>query len=67
MINDTEEMIVDTENTVKYKVVNSEGTQLSVEDSRNLAEMFINGLPPELKEDCKIVPITEDNKQVLFG
>lgn len=62
-----ENMITDTESTVKYKVVNAEGAQLSVEDSRSLAEMFVNGLPPELKEDCKIVPITEDNKQVLFG
>jgi hypothetical protein len=62
-----ENMITDTESTVKYKVIKSDGAELTVEDSRNLAEMFLNGLPKELKEECKIVPITEDNKQLLFG
>lgn len=67
MMNNSENMIADTESTVKYKVINEDGSQLSVEDSRSLAELFINGLPSEIREKCKIVPITEDNKQILFG
>ena len=62
-----ENMITDTESSIKYKIVNKDGSELSVENSRQLAEMYINNLPQDLRESCRIVPITEDNKQVLFG
>jgi len=62
-----ENMITDTESNVKYKIVSKDGTQLSVEGSKPLAEMYVNNLPQDLREGCNIIPVTEDNKQVLFG
>lgn len=60
-------MITDTESRVKYRIIKEDGTPLSVARTPQLAELYVNSLPAELRETCRIVPITEDNKQVLFG
>jgi len=62
-----ENMIVDTEHNVKYKIVGKNGEELAVKPSQMLAEMFINGLPEEIKEGARVVPVTDTGKQLLFG
>lgn len=62
-----ENMILDSQDQVKYKVISKEGKEVAVKDTQMLAEMFINQLPDELREGCKVVPVTEDGKQLLFG
>jgi len=60
-------MITDTESSVRYKILDKNGNQIGIEKSKHLAEMRVNSLPEELKEGCDIILITEDDKQVLFG
>lgn len=62
-----QDMIADSQETVKYKIVTKDGKEVGVRDSQMLAEMYINQLPEELREGCKVIPITEDGKQLLFG
>lgn len=66
-MHNNDNMLTDTESNVKYKIVKEDGTSLSVARTKQLAELYVNGLPQELRENCRIIPITEDNKQVLFG
>lgn len=60
-------MLLDSEQVVKYRVVDKHGNEVAIKDTHMLAEMYINTLPDEVKEGCKVVPITEDGKQLLFG
>lgn len=60
-------IILDSDNTVKYKVLGKNGEELAIKPSQLLAEMFINGLPEELREGAKAVPVTDTGKQLLFG
>lgn len=64
---DNNQMIADSQDTVKYKVVGPNGEELAVKPSQMLAEMFINGLPEEQRGGAKVVPITESGQQLLFG
>lgn len=59
--------IFDTENLTKYKIVDKNKNVLGVENSKHLAELRISSFSEELREGCDIIPITEDNKQLLFG
>lgn len=62
-----ENMVTDTESTVKYKIFDKDGNEIGVESSKHLAEMRVSSLPKKLREGCNIVPVTEDDKQLLFG
>ena len=59
--------LLDSTDQVKYKIITKDGREVGVKDSQMLAEMYINQLPEELREGCRVVPITEDGKQLLFG
>lgn len=67
MNNNKQNPIFDTENSTKYKIVDKNGKEIGVENTKHLAEMRMVSLPEELREGCNIIPITEDNKQLLFG
>lgn len=60
-------LLLDAEDDVKYKVVTKDGKELAVKGSKMLAELFVNDLPEELKEGCNIVPVTGSGQQILFG
>lgn len=62
-----QQILVDNSDQVKYKVVGKDGREITVRDSQMLAEMYINQLPEELREGCRVVPITTEGKQLLFG
>ena len=63
----TSQVLTDSSNTVRYKVLSESGQILSVEPSKMLAEMYVDRLPDNQKSACIIVPITEDNKDILLG
>jgi hypothetical protein len=60
-------VLLDAEDTIQYKVVGKDGKELTTKSSKMLAELFVNDLPDELKEGCNIIPVTDTGKQVLFG
>lgn len=60
-------MITDSQETVKYKIVTKDGKEVGVKDSQLLADMYINQLPQDLREGCRVIPVTGDGKQLLFG
>lgn len=62
-----QQIIVDNSDQVKYKVVGKDGSEIATRDSQMLAEMYINQLPDDLREGCRVVPVTTDGKQLLFG
>jgi len=64
---DNKNMITDTESAVKYKILDKDGNEIGIETSKHLAEMRVSSLPKSLREGCNIIPVTEDNKQLLFG
>lgn len=66
-MNNNQNPIFDTESLTKYKIVDKNGNSIGVENTKQLAEMKLISLPEELREGCNIIPITEDNKQLLFG
>lgn len=59
--------LTDSTNGIRYKVLSEKGEVLSIEPSKMLADIFVNRLTEDQKSKCIIVPITEDNKQVLLG
>jgi len=61
------QMLTDSSNTVRYKVISEKGEVLSIRSSYMLAEMFLERLTEDQKATCRIVPITEDNKDILLG
>jgi len=62
-----ENMITDAQDQVKYKIVTKDGREVGVKDSQMLAEMYINQLPEDLREGCRVIPVTDEGKQLLFG
>ena len=67
MIHEHQQKLIDSVEQVKYKVIGKDGKEITVRDSQMLAEMYINQLPEELREGCRVVPITTEGKQLLFG
>lgn len=58
--------LINENEQVKYKII-LEGKTLAERDSKILAEMFINGLPDNIKEKAQIVPSDSHGKQILLG
>lgn len=61
------QVLTDSTNNVRYKVIGEDGSVLAIEQSKILADMFVNNLTEDQKSKCIIVPITEDNKEILLG
>lgn len=61
------QVLTDSTNGVRYKVIGEDGSVLAIEQSKILADMFVNNLTEDQKSKCIIVPITEDNKEILLG
>jgi len=61
------QVITDSTDGIRYKVLGEDGSVLAIEPSKLLADMFVNNLTEDQKSKCLIVPITEDNKDILFG
>lgn len=62
-----ENMITDTHDVVKYKIVGTDGKEIAIRQTQMAAEMYLDQLPEELREGCKIIPITGEGQQLLFG
>lgn len=58
--------IINEHTMVEYKVV-YEGNVLLEHVSKMVAENYIAGLPKQVKESVKLIPITNDGLQVLLG
>jgi hypothetical protein len=63
----SQQFLADSTSNVKYKIITEGGEVLAIEQSKLLADMFVSKLTEEQKKKCIIVPITEDNKEVLLG
>jgi len=63
----TRQTLTDSTDGIRYKVIGEDGKVLAVEASKLLADMFVNNLTEDQKSKCIIVPITEDNKDILLG
>lgn len=63
----TAQIITDSSSTTRYKVITENGEVLAIEPSKMLADLFLDRLTEEQKRNCKVVPITEDNKDILLG
>lgn len=59
-------MLTDNENKVKYQVVVA-GTVLAERGTMQLAENFVAQLTTEQQDNARIVPVTQEGKQILFG
>ena len=60
------QILNDNQSDVKYQVVLN-GTVLAERSSHQLAESFIGQLATDQQEQARIVTITENGKEVLFG
>jgi len=69
-MNDHSKILLDS-TPIKYKIVCKTGfgreKVLTVAESRVLAENYVLGLSKRRQKKCKIVPVTEDNKELLLG
>lgn len=57
-----------TDQQVVYYVVRLNGREISSRvETRAIAEMTLNQLPPETQALAEVVPITADGRQLLLG
>lgn len=57
-----------TDQQVVYYVVRLNGQEISPRvETRAIAEMSLNQLPPETRALAEVVPVTADGRQLLLG
>lgn len=59
-------MMVDETNGVKYLVV-VDGITVATRNSKQLAEAYILSLDEGKQSEASVVPVTNDNKEILLG
>jgi len=63
----TKKTLTDSTNDLRYKVIGENGRVLTVESSKLMADVFVSNLTEDQKSKCIIVPVMEDNREVLLG